>query len=139
VTEADEQLSDEYRRKGFHPNWPVVSCLHNFTLDDVIASLTQSEFHKPKWVEFQHDVSDMRVRVTTLRVVLTSLTAVYLSSWGYRGFPLGYNDRPDYRFEGRILQEPLDPERGPIFVQGYLPTTIEGEIADSEAEIQRIN
>jgi hypothetical protein len=139
VLEADEQLSDEYGRKGFHPNWPVVGCLHNFTLDNVIASLTQSELHNPKWVEFQHDVTGMDVGITTLRVVITSLTAIYRPSWGYQGWPLGYDDRPDYRFEGRIIQEALDPERGPIFVRGYLPTTTEGEIEDNEGEIQRIN
>lgn len=135
MLEADEQLSDGYRYKGFQPSWPVLDCAHHFTLDDVIASLTQSEFHNPKWVEFRHETGS---ETTIIRVVVTSLTALYLPSWGYQGFPLGYNNRPDYRFEGRIVKEPLDPEREPTFVRGYLPTEVDGSLQD-EAEIQRIS
>ncbi len=135
MLEADEQLSDRYTRKGFQPNWPVMGCAHHFTLDDVIASLTQSEFRNPKWIEFEWE---MGCATTVIRVVVTSLTAVYSPSWGYQGWPLGYNDRPDYRFEGRIVQEPLDPERGPVFVRGWLPTELDGSLQD-EAEVQRIN
>lgn len=135
MLEADRQLSDEYRYKGFLPNWPVLDCTHDFTLDDIVASLTQSEFHNPKWVEFQHEG---RGTPATIHVVITSLTAVYLPSWGYQGWPLGYNERPDYRFEGRIVQQALDPERELTFVRGWLPAELDGSL-QNEAEIQRIN
>jgi hypothetical protein len=100
-----------------------------------VESLTQSEFSRPKWVEFEQTRGD---EVTTIRVVITSLTAVYLPSWSEQGFWVGYDNRPDYRFEGRIVKEALDPEREPTFVRGYLPVEIDGSF-QREAEIQRIN
>jgi hypothetical protein len=135
MLQADKQLSDEYRYKGFQPNWPVLRCDHEFMIDDVVASLTQSEFHNSKWVEFHHED---RGTPATIRVVITSLTAVYLPSWGYQGWPLGYNEHPDYRFEGRIVKEALDPEREPTFIRGWLLTELDGSL-QNEADIQRIN
>jgi hypothetical protein len=132
---ADEQLSDEYRRKGFQPHWPVVDCKHHFTLDDAVASLTKSKFSRPKWVGFEYLLGD---EVIKIRVVITSLTAIYLPAWSYQGFWVGYANRPDYRFEGRIVKEALDPEREPTFVRGYLPVEVDGSL-QGEAEIQRIN
>lgn len=134
---ADRQLSAAYANMGFQPHWPVVECERSFTVADMVDSLVSSRMHDLKPITIGTMLPLLPDVATKIQVVVTSLTAVFEPCFGHNGFPLGYNEWPFFRFEGRILPEILEFDTSPKCLRGYVSVSEDGEVG--QVSIQRAN
>jgi hypothetical protein len=103
-----------------------------FEIEDVIASLTQSTYNHPKYIELE--LVDIDV---IFRIVITTLKSVFLNHDEDEAKPFGCWEYPEWYAEGWILKSGFDPYGKAVRVRMYIEQPGGGSI--DCIWVQRIN